>query len=298
MLKKICVCLLLFAFTQVKAQELNCSVTVNADQISVSNNQIFKTLENSLTELINQTQWTNINFKEHERIKCAFTIIITDQSEANSFQGTVQVQASRPVFKSNYYTPILNHKDDSFTFNYREFQPLNYNPNGFESNLISVVSYYSYMMIGMYLDTFSLKGGEKQLQTALTIANQAQQSGATGWSNTRRGVTRFTLVDQMIALDNEPLRKIIYSYHYDCMDIFERNQKAAATKLSNLLVTLKGIYNSNPNSIVLRSFMDAKSDEIVNIYRKNRGVNTTELVSVLKRIASNNSKKWRQIYSN
>lgn len=298
MFKNLCMCFFLFAFTFVKAQELNCNVTVNADQISVSNNQIFKTLENSLTELINQTKWTKIEFDEHERIKCAFTIIITEQTGTNNFKGNIQIQASRPVYNSTYYSPILNHKDSKFTFKYTEFEPLNYNPNGFESNLISVVSYYSYVILGLYLDTFSLDGGEKHLKTALTIANQAQQSGSVGWSNTRTDVTRFTLVDQLLALENEPFRKTLYSYHYDCMDTFERNQKAAANKLLKSLLTFKDIYSSNPNNILIRSFMDAKSDEIVNVFRKNRGINTSQLVSILKKVSANNSKKWKQIYSN
>ncbi|MGY5350962.1 type IX secretion system protein PorD [Wenyingzhuangia sp. IMCC45533] len=298
MFKKLFISFFLLVFTVVNAQELNCNVTVNADQISVSNNQIFKTLENSLSELINQTQWTKIDFEEHERIKCAITVIITEQSGTNNFRGSIQIQASRPVFNSTYYTPILNHKDDKFSFNYIEFQPLNYNRNGFESNLISVISYYSYVIIGLYLDTFSLDGGERHLQTALTIANQAQQSGSTGWENARNEVTRFTLVDQLLALENEPFRKTLYSYHYDSMDVFERNQKTAATKLLRSLLTFKDIYNANPNNILIRSFMDAKSDEIINIFRKNRGIDTTELIAVLKKVSANNSKKWKQIYSN
>lgn len=288
----------LLVFTGVKAQELNCSVTVNADQISVSNNQVFKTLENSITELINQTKWTNVDFKEHERIKCAFTILLTEQTGTNSYKGTIQVQASRPVFNSVYYSPLINHQDNSFTFRYTEFQPLNFNANVYESNLISVISYYSYLILGVYADTFSNQGGEDYLNTALTIANQAQQSGSIGWDNKRSTVTRFTLVDQLLAQSNETFRKIYYSYHYDCLDSFERNQKTAAKKLLDVTLTLKELYDSNPNNILVRMMMDAKSDEIVNIFRKNRGVDTTPLISVLKKVAPNNSKKWKQIYSN
>ncbi len=298
MVKRFCLGVLLLAFTFVNAQELNCSVSVNADQISVSNNQIFKTLENSLTELVNQTKWTDVDFEEHEKIKCAFTIIITEQTTPNSFKANIQVQGSRPVFNSTYYTPIFNHKDNKFSFNYTEFEPLNYNPNGFESNLISVISYYSYLILGLYVDTFSLDGGEKYLKNALTIANQAQQSSSAGWKNTRTEVTRFTMIDQLLALSNEPFRKILYSYHYDCMDSFERNEKVTSKKIIATLLKLKEIYQSDPNNILIRSFMDAKTDEIVNIFRKNRGIDTSELISVLKKVSSNNSKKWKQIYSN
>lgn len=286
------------AFTVVNAQELSCSIIVNADQIAVSNNTIFKSLENALTEFVNQKKWTNITFKEHERIQCSFAIILKEQTGTNNYRGSIQIQASRPVFSSSYYSPIFNFKDDNFTFNYTEFQPLNYNENGFESNLVSVVTYYIYMVLGIYVDSFDLKGGQVYLNRALTIANQAQQSGYIGWDNSRTNITRFTIVDQMLSSANEPYRDLFYNYHYEGLDVFERNRKKALTKILKTLLTLEDIYNSNPNNLVLRLFTDAKSDEIVNIFRKDRRVDAKELVSVLKKVSPNNSKIWKQIYTN
>ncbi len=298
MLKQFVLLVFLGVVTSVTAQELNCNVTVNADQISVSNNRVFKTLENALTSFVNETEWTDIDFKEHERIKSAMTITITEQSGTNSFSGNIQIQASRPVFNSSYYTPILNHKDNKFTFQYTEFQPINYNENLFESNLVSTLSYYSYLIIGLYTNTFDLEKSDVYLKQALAIANQAQQSGAIGWKNTRTEVTRFTLIDQLLTNSNEPFRKLFLKYHYNCLDDFEQNKRLAASKLFKNLMTLKDIYDENPNNILLRMLLDAKSDEIVNIYRKDRGINTTDLVTVLKKVSSNNSKKWKLIYTN
>ncbi|MEN8805558.1 MAG: DUF4835 family protein [Wenyingzhuangia sp.] len=285
----------LLVFTFVRAQELNCNITVNADQIQVSNNQIFKTLENSLTEFMNQTKWTNVEFEDYEKIKCGITILLTEQKNTNTFVGTLQVQLSRPVFNSSYYSPVLNFKDNSFSFQYTEFQPINYNPNGFESNLVSALSYYAYLMLGMYSDTFDLEGGTSYLNTCLTIANQAQQSGYSGWENSKGNITRFSLIDQMLSTSNAPFRKLMFEYHYEVMDTFERNQKSAATKMLKLLLPLKDIYEDNPNTFMIRIMMDAKADEIVNIFKKNTAIETTNLVNVLKRVYSVNSKKWKQI---
>ena len=290
----------LFFSSLIYAQELDCSVTVNADQISVSNNQIFKTLENSLTEFVNQTQWTNIEFQDHERIKCGMTIIITEQPSPNSFSANIQIQASRPVFNATYYAPILNYKDNSFNFSYTEFQPINYNPNGFESDLVSVVSFYSYLILGLYADTFTLNGGETFLTSALNIANQAQQSGGSGWSNSRSEINRFTIIDRIQSTSGSTYRNLMYKYHYLVMDVFERNSKGATKNLVRYLKELENLYEleRSNNNMLVRFFLDAKSDEIVNIFRKNRGVQTKELVKMLKKIASNNSKKWKQIYEN
>lgn len=298
MLKQFVFLGILLVFTSVKAQELDCNITVNGDQISVSNNRIFKTLEKALTEFVNQQKWTNIEFKEHERIKCAFTLLLTEQPNANTFKGSLQIQASRPVFNSTYYSPIFNYKDEDFTISYTEFEPLNYNPNGYESNLISVMSYYSYLILGFYVDSFSAKGGEEYFTTALTIANQSQQSGFNGWSNSRLDINRFTIVDKILSLENDKFRELFYKYHFDCLDGFERNQRNTINKILRTLKPLKEIYDANPNNIAIRIFTDAKSDELVNIFRKNRGVDASELVSILKRVAPNNSKKWKQIYTN
>lgn len=301
MFKKYCFIIFLFVFTWVKAQEFNCSIIVNADQISVSNNQIFKTLENSLNEFINQTQWTNIKFEESERVKSAITIIITEQTDTNSFAATIQVQASRPVFNSTYYSPILNYKDNNFNFNYTEHQPLNFNINSFDSNLISVITYYNYLILGLYMDTFSEKGGQKYLETALKIARQAQQSSATGWKDTRTDITRFTLVNSLLFGGGSDLfRKFYLKYHFDILDSYHRNQKLAAKKMALHLMYIEDIYEAEQsnNSTLFRFLMDVKADEIVNSFRRNRGVDTEDLMELLNEISSNNSKKWKQIYSN
>lgn len=297
MYKYLFFCFFFSVFTSVNAQELNCNVTVNSDQIQVSNSKIFKTLANSLTEFMNQTQWTNVEYKDHEKIKCGITILLTEQQSANNFVGTIQIQASRPVFNSSYYSPILNYKDNSFSFQYTEFQPINYNPNGFESNLVSTLSYYAYLILGMYVDTFSLEGGTPYLKTCLNIASQAQQSGFIGWESKRGDITRFSLIDQMISSSNQPFRKLSYQYHYEIMDVFEKNQKRATSQMLKLLLPLDKLYDENPNTFMIRILMDAKADEIVNIFKKSSSVDTSKLISVLKRVSSINSKKWKKIGS-
>lgn len=298
MLKRLVIFTFMIVSAFLQGQELNCNVVVNADQIAVSNNRIFQSLENSLTEFVNQKKWTNLGLKDHERIDCSFILLLTEQVETNKYKGNIQIQVSRPVFNSSYYSPVFNYQDNDFTFDYTEFQPLNYNENGFESNLVSVITYYIYMVLGVYVDSFDLNGGDPYFNKALRIANQAQQSGFVGWDNTRTKVTRFTMVDQMISSTNEPYRKLFYDYHYGALDVFERNKKQALKGIIKSVVGLKTIYDDNPNNLVLRLFTDAKSDEIVNMFRKDRKIDAIELVSVLKSIFPNNSKLWRQIYTN
>ena len=168
--------LLFFSISLMKSQELNCLVTVNYNQVQGSNTQVFKTLEKSLTEFINQTKWTNKEVKPEERIDCAFTIIISSRV-SNTFKATLQVQSSRPVYDSSYASPILNLKDNEFNFKYNEFDPLIYNRNSFDSNLISTIVFYVNIILGADEDTLKKNGGEVYLKEAQNVMLQAQQSG-------------------------------------------------------------------------------------------------------------------------
>ena len=86
--------LALVGLIQGAAQELNCTVTVNSDQVSQTNQQIFRTLERSLTDFVNQTQWTNRVYKENERLNCRMFITVT-RFDNGRFEATIQLQSSR-----------------------------------------------------------------------------------------------------------------------------------------------------------------------------------------------------------
>jgi hypothetical protein len=140
-----------------QAQQLNCTVNVNADQITITNKQIFNTLAKSLSDFINKTDWTGIPYKQEEKINCSMYITVSAY-DSNQFTATIQVQSSRPIYGSTYSSPILNFNDKDFSFKYNEFENINFNPTNFESNLVSVIAFYSYIIIGMDADTFSKKG--------------------------------------------------------------------------------------------------------------------------------------------
>ncbi|MFT4642766.1 MAG: hypothetical protein ACI89R_000607, partial [Candidatus Azotimanducaceae bacterium] len=162
---------LLFSL-QLTAQEINATVTINSDNVSGSNKQVYQTLERSLTEYINQKKWTENNFKIQERIQCAFTLTILDQPSSNEFVGNIQIQSTRPIYNTSYLTPIFNFKDDDFSFQYTEFEILQYNKNNFESNLVSIVTFYVYSILGMDADSFTNKGGTEYYKQAEGVVNQ------------------------------------------------------------------------------------------------------------------------------
>ncbi|CAA0173207.1 type IX secretion system protein PorD [Tenacibaculum maritimum] len=287
--------LAMLSINLINAQELNALVTINADKIQSSNKQVYKTLEKSLTEFLNQTEWTKKKVKVQERINCAFNIIINSQTN-NNFDASLQVQSTRPAYNSIYETPILNINDTDFSFTYNEFDPLIYNPTSFDSNLISTIVFYVYTIIGVDADTFALKGGEDYLKEAENVMLQAQQSGGAGWENVIGKQNRFSIIDNLLSAKYDPLRTIYYNYHIKGLDIFSEDEKEAKKNIQASVEQLESLYNISIGNLMIRMFLDAKSDEIVNIFSDGAlGKNPQKMKQVLQKVSPTNRDKWQKI---
>lgn len=279
-----------------KSQELNALVTINDEQIGGSNKQVFSTLQKQLTEYINQTKWTNKDVKPNERINCAFTIIVNSAANANNFGASIQIQSTRPVFNSSYASPVLNIRDEDFSFQYKEFEPLLYNKNSYDSNLISTITYYVYIILGVDADTFKLKGGDSYLKEAENVMLQAQQSGLAAWSNQVGKQNRFSLIDNLLSSNLGEMRKSYYKYHRNGLDVMAKEPNKGKQEIANSLIGLQSLYNKTVGNNYVRRFFDAKADEIVNIFSDGDDVrNKNKMVETLQKISSNNNSKWRKI---
>lgn len=280
----------------VNAQEINCKVVINSDQISGSNRQVYTTLEKALNEFVNQTKWTNREVETVERVNCVMAININAQPSLNSFQASIQVQSSRPIFGTSYASPVLNLKDDDFNFNYTEFEPLQYNENSFDSNLISTIVYYVYVVLGVDADTFAKNGGQQYLKAAENVMLQAQQSGIAAWSNKVGKPNRFLLIDNLLSSKLQNFRTTLYNYHRNGFDALLEKPKEAKQRIEDSVIALESIYNKSVGNYLLRVFFDAKSEEIINLYSDKPKTNKQpKLVSVLNRISSGNTSLWKRI---
>ncbi len=276
------------------AQELNCTISVNSDKIPGSNKQVFKTLETSLSEFVNQKRWTNLNYKPQERINCNLTLTISER-DGDSFNGHIQIQSSRPVFNTTYLTPVFNFKDNNFSFQYTEYEPLMFNESSFESNLVSIVTFYVYTILGLDADTFTLNGGTTFYTKAQNIVIQAQQSGYRGWNQNDGTTTRFTLNDNLLSPTYSMYRLAMYNYHLKGLDALLANKKAAKTTIANSILKLKTIYDNRPNAFLLRVFMDSKADEIVDIFSDGPYFDVFKLKEDLLKMSPLNASKWNSI---
>ena len=276
------------------SQELNCSVVVNAQQTGNENLTIFKTLEKQLTEFVNNTKWTNRVFAPQERINCSMVINISDYS-GEAFQGTIQVQSSRPVYGSSYSTPLYNVNDKDFTFRYLEFQNLIFNPTQFESNLVSAIAFHVYMVLALDADSFSKNGGDVYLKQAQTIVNYSQQENYKGWKLEDGLQSRFALIDNILSPTFKEYRDVMYSYHRDGLDVMSENAKQGKEQIAAALKQFEAMNSRRPNSFLLRTFFDSKSDEIEQIFSDGPNVNIASVQETLQKVAPTYASKWRNI---
>lgn len=287
---------LAFLYTSIGfSQELRATVAINYDQVNNGNPQLFKNLEKQVTEFLNNTKWTEKEVKEIEKIECNFFINITSYG-SNNFEATLQIQASRPVFNSTLSTPILNTNDKNFNFRFIEFENMIYDANSFTSNLVSVMAFYSNLIIGIEGDSFSKLGGLEHLKIAANIVTVAQSSGFKGWSQSESGNNnRNFLISDMLSTTYEPFRTAMYLYHREGLDLMAEDIKAGKEGVAKAIVTLSEIQKSRPNSLLVRTFFDTKADELVSIFSGGPKMDIAPLVENLNKISPLNSQKWNKI---
>jgi len=285
---------LLVSTLTVQSQELNATVTIDAVQTGQPNLQVFRTLEEQLMEFLNNTTWTNKEYKNQERIDCNFTLIIQN-FESTSFTGDIQIQSSRPIYGSIYDSPIYNYNDRQFSFDYSEFQPLVFNINNFDSNLVSIIAYHVYTIIGLDADTFKLNGGSEYFAIAKQIVNTAASSNFQGWKATDGTQSRYRFNDAILSNVYKEYHDALYTYHRHGLDKMDGNQMEGKNNIIQAISSLKNINDRRPNSYLVRTFFDAKTDEIERIFSGGPRVDINTLVENLNRLAPTRRTNWSNI---
>lgn len=280
------------------AQELNCSVSVNATQVQTSDRGIFKDMENAIEQFMNGRRWTNDAYKTHEKIDCNFLITITKMPAIGSFSASVQVQSARPVFNTNYSSLMFNFADRDWEFEYIESLPLEYNDNTFTSNLTSMLAFYAYLIIGLDYDSFSEMGGTPWYQRALNVVNNAQQSNLPGWQAIGSNRNRYWIMENLNNPQLQDLRKALYSYHRLGLDLFDKNPDQSREVILKGLKDIKKVRDINPNAILVVSFFDAKGKELANIFSDGNIQVRREAYDIITAIDPSNRSNYEKIIRN
>ncbi|MDO9153805.1 MAG: DUF4835 family protein [Paludibacter sp.] len=277
------------------AQELNCNIQINSDQIQGSNKSVFNTLQKSVFEFVNNRNWTELKYLNTEKIECSMNIIIK-RVDGEVFTSEIQVQSRRPVYNSVYNTTLFNFKDNSFTFNYKEFDQLEMNENTITSNLTAVLAYYAYIIIGYDMDSYSRFGGTPYFQAAERIVNMAQAADLSGWKAFESTRNRYALINNLTDEAFKKFRNYFYEYHRLGLDELTLNVTNGRAKIAAGLPVLRETNRSRPSAIAIATFLDAKTDEIVSIFSNASEKEKKEAVEVLTDVNPTQTEKYAKIY--
>jgi len=272
-MRRLAIYSLLLLTTAIQAQELKCDVIINHDQVQGTNTQIFTTLEQSIKEFINTQRWTDMTVSERERIECTIMLIISEVTTEGLFKAEMQVQCRRPIYHTSYQSPLVNLKDNNCSFTYQEFDRLEYQPTQFTSNLASLIAFYCYYIIAMDADSYSRLGGTpyfQQCENIVTLAQSGslQDAEATGWQAFNNNRSRYALINQLMDQAFQPFREYIYTYHRLGLDIMSDNVANGRARIAQDIHILQEANRARPATYVVYTYMDAKNDELVQLFQK------------------------------
>ena len=272
-------------FVSAGAQELNCTVTINSDQIEGSDKQVYETLKQGIEEYMNQNRWTNMTFAETEKIECSMLIVVK-QVLGNSYSCEMTLQSRRPVYGTTYTTPLLNFKDNAFNFTYQEFDRIEWQQNQFTTNLTAMLAYYCYLIIGHDLDSYQRLGGTPCFRMCEEIVNACQSasmegSEQKGWLAFDSNRNRYALINNLQDEAFKKYRNFYYEYHRLGLDEMSGNVTNGRARIAAGLPVLKEAYRARPATYVINTFLDAKADELVDIFRKGTDKEKKEVYDLL-----------------
>ena len=279
----------------VAAQELKCDIVINSSQISGSDKSVFENMQTALYEFINNTKWTNINFKTSEKIECSIAITIKERKDSDSFTGEINMALRRPCYKASYTTPMLNYLDQKFSFSYTQGQPLDFSMNTHISDLTSTIAFYVYMFLGIDFDSFSLNGGKPFFEAAQTIVNNAQSSSQAGWKAFDGNKNRYWLAENATSNSYAGLHQFLYEYHRLGLDVMSEKPDEGRAAILKSLQYLQSVYSSYPTCFLLQLIVEAKRDEIVSVFSEGSQQEKTQAANIMKQIDPSRSSQYDAI---
>lgn len=288
----LCVCL--SVSTVLKAQELNCKVEVNSDQVEGTYKQVFNTLQEAMNDYMNTTVFTNNQFAANEKIECRLFFTVKEYKD-DKITGDLQIQAIRPVYNSSYTTTLINFKDTKIEFTYSENEPLVFALDRMESQLTAILNFYAYLILAMDYDSFSPGGGEPYFERLKTIVQQAQSSGESGWKAFEDTKNRSAVLSAYTDQSTKALRELTYDYHRRGLDEMSMTPEKGRAKITEALSVIGQVYSAAPMSVGLSMFKDSKLDELVNIYSKASQEERTKVYNLLQEIYPTETERLEKI---
>ncbi len=291
-------CLFVFNALFVVAQEMNFTVSVNTPKLQTADPKLFDNLENDLREFLNNTVWTSDVFSQEERIKCNIQLTISEELSPTTFSADLQIQAVRPIYGSSDETPIISHVDKDVLIEYEQFQPLQYTKNAYDQNLTSIMAFYVYMILAMDYDTFAPFGGEEYYQEAqnvMTTIPPGVASSVRGWQSLESNRNRYWMLESVMSPRARNFRQALYDYHRSGLDVMITDTEVAKEGVMGAMELISGVQKNYPQAMCLQMFANAKSAEIIEIFKKGNSSQKSNIQKIMTKIDAANASAYRSI---
>lgn len=275
--------------------EMNCMISISSPGMNEADRNILRTLQTDLYEFVNQRNWTEFTFQNRERIEASININVSERIGGDEYRATISVQSRRPVYRTSYDTPVLNHQDRDFQFRYVENQPIEYADGVFTSNLTAVIAFYVYVIIGMDFDTFANFGGNPYFEKAQNIVNLAQNVPERGWKSYESQRNRYWLMENLFNTTYRNIRQAMYVYHRMGFDTMTENMEIARGEVVSALEMLQRTHRERPGSFLMQIMMTTKGDELVNLFSQATPMDKEKAIAILSEIDPANSAKYRRM---
>ncbi len=280
------------------SQELQAKININHAKVGTTDVAVFDNLEQTLTQFVNERQWTDLQFQKNERIVCSFNITINKYDKtSNTFECSALIQANRPVYNAQYTSVLYNNRDVDFNFVFAQFDQLNFNEETVDNQLTALFAYYAYLIIGLDLDSFAPMGGTDILQRCLNLVNNAQNLDFTGWKAFENSKNRFAIINDYLDEAMKPFRQLQYDYYRQGLDEMVNNVERGRTNVTTALQNdLKKAHEDKPLSLLPQIWTDYKRDELANIYKgKGTQKEKESVYDLLSGINASQSNAWNKI---
>lgn len=302
--------LVLTLCTCVRAQsEIRWTINVNTEQIRQADKRIFQSLEKDLQLFLNGQTWTKDRFEEDERIEATLFLTISEKFQQsskgdgaeiaipNEYRATLALQSLRPVFGTSEQTPVLNTQDKSVDFSYRQGEGVQYSEQSYLSDLGTILAFYSYIVLGFDYDTFSPLGGDTYFDKAQELYNRlpTEVANLNGWKADAKGRNRYALMENITNGRMIPLRRGYYNYHRLGLDMMTQDLTAARNNITLAIEDAQKANQSYPATSYIQAFVDAKRDEIIEIYKGATPVEQNTVISAMSRVDPSQSPAYRAI---
>ena len=284
----------LIGLKSVQAQEFNIDVTVSSARVEGTDQRAYESLKEAILNFMNNRIWTNVKFEPQERIEGAMVINIT-KKDGNIIEAELNIALRRPTFKTNYSTPLFNHIDNDFMFEYVESQPLDFAENIYTSNLTSTLAFYAYYALGLYFDSFGLYGGDPFFKITEQIVTSAQSANESGWKAFDDRENRYWLNENMVNNAYKPIRQYMYEYHRLGLDKMSTKQDEGKAAITKSLEYLKQAYKERPNLFFLQIINDTKRNEWKSIYSEGSQQDKTKAINIFREIDPAHASEYEEL---